>query len=105
MNKLSQLMYDSHESMKNDFEITCAEVDIMVDLIRECLGHEGGVRMTGGGFGGCVVSVMPKNLVPKVIEYVKANYETKSGLKEDIYITEPKAGSCLIDNFLEEVIV
>ncbi|ASK79697.1 galactokinase [Paraphotobacterium marinum] len=105
MNKLSQLMYDSHESMKNDFEITCAEVDTMVDLIRESLGNEGGVRMTGAGFGGCVVSVMPKSLVPKVIDYVQENYEPKSGFKEDIYITEPKAGSCLIDSFSEEVIV
>ena len=83
MSKLSQLMYDSHESMKNDFEITCAEVDTMVDLIRESLGNEGGVRMTGAGFGGCVVSVMPKSLVPKVIDYVQKNYESKSGFKED----------------------
>src|SRR5699024_10984842 len=52
--RLSALMEQSHISMRDDFEITVKEIDTLVDIVKSVLGAQGGVRMTGGGFGGCI---------------------------------------------------
>ncbi|WP_265693966.1 galactokinase [Providencia rustigianii] len=90
---LSQLMAESHVSMRDDFEITVKEIDILVDIVKSVLGDQGGVRMTGGGFGGCVVAVMKQQLVEPVKAAVEAQYQTMTGLKEDIYVCQPSAGA------------
>ena len=54
---MGQLMAESHHSMRYDFEITVPEIDALVEIIKSAIGDRGGVRMTGGGFGGCVVSL------------------------------------------------
>lgn len=54
--RLSELMEQSHASMRDDFEITVKEVDTLVDMVAKVVGRQGGVRMTGGGFGGCIVA-------------------------------------------------
>jgi len=56
---LQQLMAESHASMRDDFDITVSEIDALVDIMKAAVGDKGGVRMTGGGFGGCVVSLVP----------------------------------------------
>src|ERR1035437_5368527 len=61
--RIGQLMSDSHASMRDDFEITVPPVDALVGIVKEVLGDAGGVRMTGGGFGGCVVALTPQNMV------------------------------------------
>ena len=58
--QLSKLMAESHVSMRDDFEITVPEVDWLVATIQACVGDAGGARMTGGGFGGCVLVVLPE---------------------------------------------
>lgn len=93
---LSQLMEQSHISMRDDFEITCSEVDILVDLIKDVIGENGGVRMTGGGFGGCVVALVPPTLVPSVTKAVEDEYYNKTGLKESIYVCEVMDGAGLV---------
>lgn len=59
MARLAVLMEQSHVSMRDDFDITCPEVDAIVEIVKAVIGTQGGVRMTGGGFGGCVVSLIP----------------------------------------------
>jgi hypothetical protein len=61
--RLSRLMAESHASMRDDFEITVPLIDQLVGIVDGVTGLEGGVRMTGGGFGGCVVAVVPHGLV------------------------------------------
>ncbi|MBI6530247.1 galactokinase [Proteus vulgaris] len=90
---LSQLMMQSHHSMRDDFEITVKEVDSLVDIVKSVLGDRGGVRMTGGGFGGCVVALVTPDLVDKVIDSVKAQYEALTGLKETIYVCSASQGA------------
>lgn len=90
---LSQLMAESHISMRDDFEITVKEIDMLVDIVKSVLGEQGGVRMTGGGFGGCVVAVMKQELVQPVKAAIEAQYQAMSGLKEDIYVCQPSAGA------------
>jgi galactokinase len=90
---LSQLFSDSHESMKSDFEITTPAIDGLVDIIRKVLGEHGGVRMTGGGFGGCVIALAPKALMANVQQAVAEQYQAQSGLKEDFYICSIENGA------------
>ncbi|ATM99886.1 galactokinase [Proteus vulgaris] len=90
---LSQLMMQSHHSMRDDFEITVKEVDSLVEIVKSVIGDRGGVRMTGGGFGGCVVALVTPDLVNKVVDSVKAQYEAKTGLKETIYVCSASQGA------------
>lgn len=96
MARMAVLMAESHASMRDDFEITVKEVDTLVDIVKEAIGDKGGVRMTGGGFGGCIVALVPPSLVDNVKEAVIAKYEAATGLKESIYVCQAKDGAGLI---------
>lgn len=93
---LSALMAQSHASMRDDFEITVSEIDTLVDIIKSVLGEQGGVRMTGGGFGGCVVALVKPEHVEPVKAAIDAQYQAKTGLKETIYVCQASAGASAI---------
>lgn len=93
---LSFLMAESHQSMKDDFEITVPEINYLVDIISERLGNRGGVRMTGGGFGGCVVALMPSEFVTQITELVEIKYTEKTKLKADIFVCLASQGAEVI---------
>ncbi|GAB1620124.1 galactokinase [Agarivorans albus] len=93
MAKLSVLMEQSHASMRDDFEITVPEVDGLVDIVKQVIGAEGGVRMTGGGFGGCIVALIPPALVDDVCQAVEQKYQALTGLKESIYVCKATPGA------------
>ncbi|MBB1404658.1 galactokinase [Pseudoalteromonas sp. SG44-5] len=94
--QLSKLMAESHASMRDLFEITTSQIDNLVEIINNVLGIQGGVRMTGGGFGGCVVAFMPNDMVQEVIAAISSEYQAKTGLKESIYISLPASGVCVL---------
>ncbi len=96
MKTLSILMTQSHISMRDDFEVTTSEIDQLVSIVKDVIGSKGGVRMTGGGFGGCVVALLPHNLVDETIVAIEKKYEHMTGLKESIYICQAKDGASLI---------
>lgn len=95
LKRMGQLMAESHVSMRDDFEITVPQIDTLVDIVKSAIGDEGGVRMTGGGFGGCVVALVPESLVPAVKEAVENQYEAKTGIKETFYVCKPSEGAGL----------
>ncbi|UIP26683.1 galactokinase [Photobacterium sp. TLY01] len=97
---LGQLMADSHQSMRDDFEITVPEIDTLVDIVKAAIGERGGVRMTGGGFGGCVVALVPAELVDAVQRAVEAQYENATGLQASIYVCQPMAGAGVLKSVL-----
>lgn len=97
MKRMGELMAESHASMRDDFEITVKEIDTLVDIVKEVVGEQGGVRMTGGGFGGCIVAVMPPKLVEPVKAAVEAKYQAATGLKESIYVCQAKQGAGLVE--------
>ncbi|MFA0252533.1 galactokinase, partial [Vibrio sp. 10N.261.45.A4] len=66
MKRMGELMAESHASMRDDFEITVSEVDTLVEIVKNVVGSAGGVRMTGGGFGGCIVALVPPSLVEEI---------------------------------------
>lgn len=90
---LSKLMAESHASMRDDFEITVREIDTLVDIIKAVLGEQGGVRMTGGGFGGCIVALVKPEHVEPVKAAIEAQYQAQTGLKETIYVCQASAGA------------
>lgn len=94
--EISRLMAKSHESMKSLFEITIPAIDQLVSIVTSVIGESGGVRMTGGGFGGCVVALVPHDRVSDVANAVEAKYEYLTGLKATIYPASPSAGVSLI---------
>ena len=89
---ISKLMAESHESMKSLFEITVPAIDALVNIIASVVEDAGGVRMTGGGFGGCVVALVPHALVVDVCEAIDTEYEKATDLKATIYQAKPSAG-------------
>ncbi|MFB1077229.1 galactokinase, partial [Photobacterium damselae subsp. damselae] len=97
MKRMGELMAESHASMRDDFEITVKEIDTLVDIVKQVIGEQGGVRMTGGGFGGCIVSLVPPSLVEDVKAAVESQYEAATGLKESIYVCQAKNGAGLVD--------
>ncbi|MCG6200692.1 galactokinase [Psychromonas antarctica] len=97
MQLMGQLMEASHNSMRDDFEITVPEVDLIVDIVKAEIGRLGGVRMTGGGFGGCVVALVPPSLVEQVTAALISQYQVRTGLKESIYVCQAQAGAGLVE--------
>ena len=83
--KVQALMAESHLSMRHDFEITVPEVDQIVDIVSESLGGLGGARMTGGGFGGCVVCLVQSELVSQICQVVQKLYRQKTNGVASIY--------------------
>jgi galactokinase len=90
---LSELMKASHASMRDDFEITTKEIDSLVKIIDDEIGLNGGVRMTGGGFGGCVVALVPNEMVDSLKQIVNEKYTVQCFLRPSIYICHATQGA------------
>ncbi|MDO4642704.1 MAG: galactokinase [Cardiobacteriaceae bacterium] len=93
---LSTLMAQSHASMRDDFAITVPPIDALVDIMAGVIGSRGGVRMTGGGFGGCVVALVPQDLLHEVQTVITREYPQQSGLQADIYLCHAENGVHLV---------
>ena len=87
-----KLMIASHDSLRDDYEVTGIELDT---LVAEALKQQGviGARMTGAGFGGCAVSIVKEEAVPAFIENVGKAYKEKIGYAADFYVVEIGDGS------------
>ncbi len=82
-----QLMNASHKSLKNDYEVSCEEIDILVDLAWAMDGVIGS-RITGGGFGGCTVSIVKNDAVDKFVDDIGNAYLDKVGHKAEFYVVD-----------------
>jgi galactokinase len=91
------LMAQSHASMRDDFEITVPAIDQLVAILQNAIGQAGGARMTGGGFGGCVVALMPQHLVEKASLAVLENYQAPNGRAATIYVCNAQNGVSLLE--------
>ena len=92
LTRLGELMGESHDSMRDDFEITVPQIDYLVELAQLVIGKSGGARMTGGGFGGCIVALAPHDKVDAVRKIIADNYEKTTGLKETFYVCTASQG-------------
>jgi len=98
INKFGQYMNMSHDSLRYDYEVTGDELDAMVEEARKIDGVIGS-RMTGGGFGGCTVSIVNDESVDVFIKEVGKNYEARTGIKPEFYVSEIGNGGMEIKNF------
>jgi galactokinase len=92
LSAFGQLMYESHRSLKNDFEVSCPELDIMVELAGKIPGNYGS-RMTGGGFGGCTINVVAKETAEKFADQIADDYQHATQIRPTIYITNAANGA------------
>jgi galactokinase len=86
------LMNDSHESLRDDYEVSCRELDILVAAARDCRGVYG-ARMTGGGFGGCTVNLVQAGAVDEFRISVLRAYQRVTGLMPQIYVCAAAEGA------------
>ena len=93
---LGMLMAQSHASMRDDFEITVPPVDALVVMLQKAIGTQGGARMTGGGFGGACVAVMPSAMVADVQAAITAEYRTPEGNVPIIMVERPGPGVAIL---------
>jgi galactokinase len=91
--KFGQLMNASHVSLRDDYEVTGLHLDTMAEEAWKIAGVIGS-RMTGGGFGGCTVSLVKDEAIDNFIDKVGTAYEAKTGLKPQFYIAEIGDGAC-----------
>ena len=91
--RMGELMAASHASMRDDFEITVPLIDQLVEIVKDAIGDRGGVRMTGGGFGGCVVALVPQDLVESARAAVERDYRGPKGQLSTIYVCRAAAGA------------
>lgn len=93
--EFGELMNASHLSLKEDYEVSCRELDILVE---EAWSVEGviGSRMMGAGFGGCTISIVKDSAVSEFIDRVGKNYEERTGLHAEFYVVETGNGATIL---------
>jgi galactokinase len=89
---IGQLMRASHQSLRENYEVSCPELDAMVEAASDAPGGIGS-RMTGGGFGGCTVNLVRKGEVDKFKKQVAAKYQSATGMTPEIFVTGTSAGA------------
>lgn len=87
MSRFGQLMNASHASLRNDYEVTCPELDFLAERAQQFSGVLGS-RMTGAGFGGCTVTLIAENQVDAFVREVGDTYEKQFQIKADFYVAE-----------------
>jgi galactokinase len=95
---VGQLMYASHAALRDDYEVSCEELDVVVE-IAEAIGEQGGVygcRMTGGGFGGCCVALVKASAVEDISKKIAADYKARTGIAASIFASRPAAGATVV---------
>jgi galactokinase len=86
------LMYESHMSLRNLYEVSCNEIDVLVDITKQFQGVYGS-RMTGAGFGGCTVTLIKRERFDSFAQYIKEGYLKRANINCDVYRFEPSEGA------------
>lgn len=91
-NEVGELMYASHASLRDDYEVSCPELDLLVELARRQPGVIGS-RMTGGGFGGCTVSLVRADQAAEIMRALSVDYQARTKIEPTVFMTRPAAGA------------
>jgi galactokinase len=95
---VGQLMHASHRSLRDDYEVSCAELDAVVEIALD-IGRKDGVegcRMTGGGFGGSAVALVRTDAVAEISERIASEYEHRTQIKPALFLSRPAAGATVL---------
>lgn len=89
--RFGELMGRSHASLRDDYEVSCRELDLMVEIAMQQTGVAG-ARMTGGGFGGCTVNLVAENEVERFCDVVASTYEDRTKISAETYVVTAEDG-------------
>ena len=91
-------MHASHASLRDDFQVSCKELDLLVDITQKLSLPERifGTRMTGGGFGGCTVSLVHRSNAKKLMREISSRYQAQTGIQPNGFITPLTEGACTL---------
>ena len=97
-------MFACHDSLKVDFEVSCRELDLLVEITKDLTGGNGvyGSRMTGGGFGGCTITLAKTSKADEVIEKNGAKYRAETGIDPHCFSTRPAKGAHVVAELVKE---
>jgi galactokinase len=95
LSAVGALMYASHESLRDDYEVSSPELDVLVHLAREFDGTIG-ARLTGAGFGGCTVNLIHRNRAADFRRYIASAYARETGIAAEVYDGTPSAGASTV---------
>ena len=90
--RFGELLNQSHESLRDDYQVSCKELDMLVELARSVNGTIGS-RMTGAGFGGCTVSLVKDSAVETFRQVIVEKYKERTGITADVYISKAEDGA------------
>lgn len=90
-----ELLNASHVSLRDDFAVSCPELDLLVELALKVPGVLGS-RMTGAGFGGCTVSLVPQTSLPLFETTIRDNYQAQTGLQAEIFVFSASPGAHIL---------
>lgn len=90
--RFGQLMNDSHRSLRDDYEVSCRELDLLVELASGCTGVYGS-RMTGGGFGGCTITLVQAAEAEAFQVRLAESYKNETGITPDVYVCSATQGA------------
>lgn len=95
---VGQLMYASHAALRDDYEVSCKELDAVVEIAGD-IGIHGGVygcRMTGGGFGGCAVALVKADAADAITMKIASGYKARTGIEAAIFASRPASGATIL---------
>lgn len=95
LEKFGQLMKESHISLRDDYEVSCKEIDVLNDIAWQLDGVYGS-RITGAGFGGCIVSIVESNKVDSFVDVIVNEYNRITGLVASLYIVDVGQGAGVV---------
>ncbi len=92
---LGKKMFATHAGLSNDYAVSCKELDLLVEYVKQNPAVLG-ARMMGGGFGGCTINIVKEEAIDKLISELAPAYKQTTGLDLSYYITSPEEGTCIL---------
>ena len=97
---LGRKMFATHEGLSKDYEVSCAELDLLIQLVKNN-SNVLGARMMGGGFGGCTINLVKENAIEQLVNEVSKNYLKQTGLECSHYVVSIANGTSVVENHSE----
>lgn len=97
IDSFGQRMYQSHAGLRHEYEVSCEELDVLVEIARDLKGVFG-ARMMGGGFGGCTINLVKEEQVTAFKEQIEKNYQRLTGKEITVYQTKVSAGTHVVNH-------
>lgn len=98
INMFGELMYQSHEGLRDNYEVSCNELDVLFTIARKS-GYVIGARMMGGGFGGCTINLVKKNKVDVFAEKITEGYKQTTDIEPELHFVKITEGTGLINDY------